>query len=450
MENSFLYAIPYRELRHWAGAGYTVPDVTGGRYRYVKIGSFLKRVKEPVTILDGEEYKRAKIKLENGGIFLRDRLLGEEIGTKKQYLIREGQLLLSKIDARNGAFGIVPKELEGGVITGNFWVYEIDRSVILPQFLTKILSGDRFQKIWDVCSNGTTNRHYLREDAFLNTRVPLPSLEEQQNILAEYNRLVECARELYLKCDYRVLENRIGADLRLDETAGGERAAFLDRMNFSKLNSWDVRDRAKSSIFHSGKYEQVLLSQVACVNPPVAIGLPADADVTFLPMECISETDGCIKERRTCKASAGGFTRFREGDIIWAKITPCMQNGKSAVASGLTNGIGYGSTEFYVLRADETHITTRFLYYLLRTYRLRESAVGYFTGSAGQQRVRKSFLEELAIPLPSIEEQNRLTEEWDRIRDGIIAARETALALERTALEEFDRAVFGTPTEVEG
>ena len=178
-----LNTVSFSNMQNWSILSHLTVANYQSKHKYIKIGSFLKRIKEAVVIQDDVYYKRATIKINNGGVFLRDTVLGKNIGTKNQFIIKKGQLLLSKIDARNGAFGIVPEELDNGVITGNFWTYEIDTTKILPQILSNILSSKRFQEIWEACSNGTTNRHYLQEADFLNTSSPVPSLPEQKEIV---------------------------------------------------------------------------------------------------------------------------------------------------------------------------------------------------------------------------------------------------------------------------
>ena len=115
---------------------------------------------------------------------LRDEKIGIEIGTKNQFLIFKGQFLLSKIDARNGAFGVVPEDLDGGIITGNFWTFDVDYRVINPHYLTLLTTTQAFIGFCEQASNGTTNRHYLQESLFLNIKVPVPSLEEQEELVA--------------------------------------------------------------------------------------------------------------------------------------------------------------------------------------------------------------------------------------------------------------------------
>jgi type I restriction enzyme S subunit len=95
-----------------------------------------------------------------------------------------------------------------------------------------------------------------------------------------------------------------------------------------------------------------------------------------------------------------GYTKFEEGDLLWAKITPCMQNGKSAIVKNLENGIGCGSTEFFVLRPRNNNVLIDYIYLLLRHHEVLKAAQSSFGGSAGQQRVSSQYLKSIIIPIP--------------------------------------------------
>ncbi len=100
-----------------------------------KLGSFLKRQYDSVQVDNFEKYKRITIRSKGQGIELRDEVSGIEIGTKNQFKVKHNQFLLSKIDALNGAFGIVPETCDGGIITGNFWTYDLDETILLKEYL---------------------------------------------------------------------------------------------------------------------------------------------------------------------------------------------------------------------------------------------------------------------------------------------------------------------------
>jgi len=149
----------------------------------IELGRILKRFKEEIIINDNKLYKRVKIKLYNQGLELRDETLGCNIGTKKQFTVKSSQLLLSKIDARNGAFGLIPDELDGAIITGNFWAYDINTSLIDPDFFIYFTKTLKFLDFCVRTSQGTTNRKYLQEDLFLQQKILLPKKELQVKVV---------------------------------------------------------------------------------------------------------------------------------------------------------------------------------------------------------------------------------------------------------------------------
>jgi len=129
-----------------------------------------------------------------------------------------------------------------------------------------------------------------------------------------------------------------------------------------------------------------------------------------------------------------GYTSFKEGDVLFAKITPCMENGKSAVARGLKAGVGYGSTEFHVLR-PATDIDARLLYYFVAQQPFRQTARAQMTGSAGQLRVPALFLAEAKFPLAPLPEQQRIVaaieEQFTRLDAAVAALKRVQANLKR-------------------
>lgn len=178
----------------------------------MRIGEFLKRNKTAIFIEDDKTYKRVTIRVRNGGVVLRDELTGENIGTKRQFVVSRGQFILSKIDARNGAMGIIPEFLDGAIITQDFLAYDIDKSRINPQYLVLVSTTKQFIDFCQSCSSGTTNRQRVDETRFLNIKVPIPSLEEQDKLVEEYNKLIAIADKLIKKS--MQVDSNIGTTVR--------------------------------------------------------------------------------------------------------------------------------------------------------------------------------------------------------------------------------------------
>ena len=190
-EMKYISTIPFSGLFNWSVQYLNDSKIAFNKaYPMMRIGEFLKRNKTAVSIQNGVKYKRVTIKVRNRGVVLRDEAIGENIGTKKQYLVSKGQFILSKIDARNGAMGIIPAELESAVVTQDFLPYDIDITKVNPQYFVLVCTTKQFITFCQSCSSGTTNRQRIDEAQFLNIKVPVPSLEEQNKLVEEYNMYI--------------------------------------------------------------------------------------------------------------------------------------------------------------------------------------------------------------------------------------------------------------------
>ena len=164
-------------------------------------------------------------------------------------------------------------------------------------------------------------------------------------------------------------------------------------------------------------YPQVPLGEICTVNPrkkePKC--LVEGAVVSFVPMAAVDERFGAIAvlEERLLSDVSRGFTAFENGDVLFAKITPCMENGKIALARNLTNAVGRGSTEFFVLRPGD-RVLGEYVCHFVRQPRFREETKKSFTGTAGQQRVPKAFMENVLVALPPFSAQRKIVGILDR------------------------------------
>lgn len=159
---------------------------------------------------------------------------------------------------------------------------------------------------------------------------------------------------------------------------------------------------------------ETCIGDIAEVNPGRLGDLAVDTLISFVPMQAVSDIDGEIVNPtvRPYDEVSKGYTQFREGDVIFAKITPCMENGKIAVARGLEGGAACGSTEFHVLR-PLGGISPDFLWRYLRQKSFRSVAEASMTGAVGQRRVPASFLKEHNVALPPYAEQQRIVAKID-------------------------------------
>lgn len=191
--------------------------------------------------------------------------------------------------------------------------------------------------------------------------------------------------------------------------------------------------------------KSVPLGEVCEINPSTAFDLRDDSQCTFVPMEAVDNWSAQIVKSvtRPFREVSKGYTSFAENDVLLAKITPCMENGKCAIARGLRDRVGFGSTEFHVLRASK-HVLPEWLFYFWRLPETRRNAERSMTGTAGQKRVPSSHLERIKIPLPDLSEQKRIAGLMEQA-DWLRRTRRYALELSDTFLSAAFLELFGDP-----
>ncbi len=152
------------------------------------ISDFLKRIKRPIELGENSEYKLVTIKMNHKGVTLREIKKGFEIKSN-MYLVKEGDFILSGIDARNGAFGIITEELNNAIVTNDFWYFEIDENIILKELFLELTATNWFDEICKKGSDGTTQRIRLQKDKFFNQTVWLPEKDEQIDTLTKIKNI---------------------------------------------------------------------------------------------------------------------------------------------------------------------------------------------------------------------------------------------------------------------
>jgi type I restriction enzyme S subunit len=194
------------------------------------------------------------------------------------------------------------------------------------------------------------------------------------------------------------------------------------------------------------------LGTIAKVNPGIDTSTVQDTIlVSFVPMAAVEAGTGKMNAavQRQLKDVRHGYTAFQERDVLFAKITPCMENGKSVVAHSLSSGIGFGSTEFHVLRIL-AKMNPYLIYYYISQYSFRKDARSHMAGTAGQLRVPTSYLAEVPFPLAPSSEQERIVaaieQQLSRVDAGVALFRQAQKKLKQYRASVLKSAVEGTLT----
>lgn len=316
---------------------------------------------------------------------------------------------------------------------------------VLPEYLsifTKVLT-------YKIKDNGYA-RHYQHIEKELFPLAPLPIqraivskteelFSDLDNGIANFKKAQEqlkVYRQAVLK---KAFEGKLSETLINND--------FSDDIDLEKSNQSFNQKNHNSDNFPNG-WKWVKISEIAEINPslPNKSEIDKNIEVQFLPMKLVEEIINKIhltESRVFADITKGSYTPFIDGDIIFAKVTPCMENGKIAIVNRLKNGIGFGSSEFHVLRCSDK-ILNRYLHFFVVQDKFRNEAQNAMTGAVGLRRVPKQFIENYIIPLPpTIEEQAQIVQEiesrlsvCDKMEQSITESIGKAEALRQSILKK--------------
>lgn len=310
-------------------------------------------------------------------------------------VFHSGQILYGKLRPYLNKHDIVDFE---GICSTDILVINT-LNICIPSYFNSYLDLDQFIA-YAVQNSKGINLPRVNENTIMQAAFPLPPLPEQQRIVGKIE-------SLFAKLDE--------AGDRLQKVLDGYEARRAAILHEAFSGKW-TGDHGAGDMSVPKGWRKVKLSDVCTINPKKldTSSLEDSLEVSFIPMASVDEVLGEVTKPdvRNLGKVKKGFTNFQEGDVVFAKITPCMENGKSAVIGPLLNDIGYGTTEFYVLRCHP-ELYNRFLYHLVRSIKFRSEAKSQMTGAVGQQRVPKNFMADYEILLPPLNEQIQIVQMVD-------------------------------------
>ncbi len=446
--------VAFNDLVNWS-----VRYLRENRSRYrntfplARIGDFLKRNRHIIQIQDEVLYARVTIRLYTKGVLKRDEEWGRNIGTKRQFVVAPGQFIMSKIDARNGAFGLVPPDLDGAVTTADFLSYDVDTSRINPAFLTLVSSTKEFLSICQNSSSGTTGRQRVDETQFLNIKIPLPSLEEQDRIVAAYNARITEAERLIEGAE--VLQSGIKeylfASLGLQAPRQKVVSKGLQFIPFQSVSEWSINRILGQLNFSSSKYEVTSLEE----NPNLTLNVfrgkspvyQINSGYFILNQKCVrwsvvdKQYSKEVSKEWIEKIEQENFTLFSD---ILINSTGEGTIGRSAIVNEDQVGLLYDS-HVLCLRLNKSIISPKYFMYLFNSeYGQAQVNSIKSAQSTKQTELGINNLIKVLFPLPSIDIQNKIVDKLDSWNFEIENLRKNKEIQFRDSINDFEAELFAS------
>lgn len=321
----------------------------------------------------------------------------------KEHSLKKGDILFtpsSETEKDIGVSAVVMEDMENAVYSYHLIRFRPEKDLLNIKFSKYFCNNDFVLNQFSSLCTGTTRMVVGRED-FKSIKILLPSLSEQGKMAN------------FLDGKVFLIAQIIERKQKLIE--------ILKEKRTSEINSFIINAEGEA-----GKLKNYMQ-----LNPSKKTASVTDLEdmVSFVPMEAISELGELQLQERKYKDVSGGFTYFRNGDVVLAKITPCYENGKAGVMKGLKNDFGFGTTEFMVMRPS-SKILADYLYYIVFSDKFRKIGEVEMRGTAGQKRITSSFVMNYELSIPDIKTQEKIVVELNekmKMIDLVIAKIETSI-----------------------
>ena len=439
-----LSLISYKSLTNWSVRFLLNADTMKTNYTQCSLGNLLQRNQNTTVVEDNTMYKRVTIKLYGKGVYLRDELLGKDIGTKRQYILSQGQFILSKIDARNGAFGIVPEELDGAITTADFVSFNINTEKVIPDFLRLLVSTEHFAKMCQGQSSGTTGRQRVSLNDLLQIKIPLPVIEKQREIVEKYNEEVLCSNNLKNKIiDWETEIEKLWVNLLeltfYESQAEHKKTNFLNFVRLLQLSRWDWYNNR--GMVNSAKYKFAKLQDVVIGKPLYGAGekgIKIKSDTRYIRITDINE-DGTLNDDFVSAQKVDEKYILRENDFLIARSGNTVgktflykhEHGKCIYAGYLIK-----------FRLNLEKVIPEYLLYYTKSKAYKAWIASNQRANAQPNINSEEFLNS-PIVIPELSEQKNIVDQIGKIKQEIQYLKGKDKNIIRKAQQQFEKELFG-------
>lgn len=436
VEFSVLKIIRFSDLIKWNVSELLTNKVLG-KYENQPLTKFLIRSKNAIEIKNDVLYKQITIHQFGEGVSLRCEKYGKEIGTKRQFVAKKGQFIISRIDARNGSFGIVPDYLDGAIVTNDFWLFDIKDAD--AEFLKLLLSSDKINSFWQSKSNGTTNRQRVDFEDFMKSSLPIPPLEEQKRIIQQYQETITQAEQVEEKVEKEIseIDNYLLSCLQI-KINKKERKSGLSFINFSELTQWNSFDSGKS--FECKNYPLVTLASISKAKPVYGAAYKTVnkvSDIRYIRITDINE-DGSLTDEVVSASDFSEQYLLQNHDFLFARSGATV--GKTFLYEEK-----YGKAIFagYLIRfkLNEKIVNPYYLFAFTKTSAYKQW-INDNMRVAAQPNINSQQYSDSLIPLPPLPIQEEIVNHINEIKTQIKDLRKQAQELREKAKKNFEGSVF--------
>lgn len=449
---SFLKQIKLKQVSFWDFTSNVIQaEATKYKFKLVKLSDLIAQRKGFFTIDDEKKYKRCKVQLYAKGVIRRDIVKGKEIKTKKQQACKKDDFLVAEIDAKVGGYGIVPSELENAVVSSHYYLYEIDTAKLLPEFLGLYVKTEEFAK--QVKATGSTNYASIRPAQVLDYQIPLPPIETQEKLVADYNSQMSQADDFEAKAKALEQESEtyllkeLGIKIQQTEKNDWRDFKFLQPANLKELSRWDFPFLMDSFEMNSefpvrklGEFIECFLKDENGNSLRFESSKFPKSEFNYLGMENVEKNIGEVANFSVLKGTEvkSQTLRVPKDFIIYGKLRPYL-NKYWYNDTNLTNIIC--SSEFFAFNLKQ-NINLQFFLILLSSSFVQKQ-ISNQTSGVRMPRMSENLFFSLEVPIPNDKKiQNKIVKHINSLKAKIKELKDGAENLRRNAKGDFEAELF--------
>jgi len=451
-KKTYLKIISSFDLRTWdVKSHFKSEDIFKDKIPLLVFGSFLSKGEiSKIQIQDNKKYKILGVRSYGKGAYLNRVTDGKDLKMKTYQIAQEDHLFWCKVDTKNGAFGVIKEDLKDGIASSNMTFAKINTKKINTEYLQILFKSKKINAYMDTYVTGTTNRKYIKPNQLLNEiKIPLPSVEEQNRLLENYNAKIALAQnqEKEAKEIEESIEKYLFDELGIEKIEEKKKSSKLQFIESKNINRWDVLFLIGNIPVLKAKYPIVKFSKLITNfntdknQKSLRINSKEypNKDFTYIGMEHIEKETGTLLEANKVKGIdiKSQTIKVPKDYLIYGKLRPYLN--KFWLNKTDYNNI-ICSSEFFVFDIDEN--TNKLFFKYCLSSKFIQMQITDKTSGARMPRINEVTFMSLDTPIPPIEIQNIIAKEITKRKNKIKQLKKEAIQNRDSAIREFEEEIF--------